>query len=310
MKFTNCILTTALASALCSLATSSVMAANVDIYGKANLSVQSSDDGDGKFNEIKSNASRIGFKGTHKLQDGLSVVYKAEFQVDMDGDSDDNISDRNQYIGLKGDFGEVLLGKNDTLLKQSQGKVDLFNDLNGDIKVLFKGDNRMSDSITYKSNKLYGFKFGMSYIAQDSLDGDNGYSVGILYGDAKLKKSRLFASVAIDSDVKGYDTTRATVQGKLSGVTLAAMLQTQEKNDSGAKMNGYFVSAKYGFDELTLKAQLQVADHEHGDKYTGASVGADYRLAKSTKVYAFYTSLDMDSKKDKDYLGVGIEYKF
>ncbi|KKL20124.1 hypothetical protein LCGC14_2458570, partial [marine sediment metagenome] len=38
--------------------------ADVDVYGKANVSVQSSDDGEGSFSEIKSNASRIGFKGS------------------------------------------------------------------------------------------------------------------------------------------------------------------------------------------------------------------------------------------------------
>ncbi len=56
-----------------------------------------------------------------------------------------------KYIGLRGVFAEVLLGKNDTMLMQSKGKVDLFSDLNADIKNLWKGENRMSDTISYKS---------------------------------------------------------------------------------------------------------------------------------------------------------------
>ena len=32
------------------------------------------------------------------------------------------------------------------MMKQSQGKVDLFSDLNADIKVLWKGENRMADT--------------------------------------------------------------------------------------------------------------------------------------------------------------------
>ena len=110
---------------------------NIEIYGRADVSVQSSDEGAGSFTEVKSNASRIGLKGTEKLNDDLEVVYKAEFEVDIDGDGD-VFKARNQYIGLKGGFGEVLLGKNDTMLKQSQGKVDLFSDLNGDIKIYGK----------------------------------------------------------------------------------------------------------------------------------------------------------------------------
>ena len=301
-----------IAVALLSSLSISAFAADVDIYGKANLSVQSSDEGEGSFTEVKSNASRIGLKGTHELGDGLTVIYKAEFQVDLDGDSakGDSITDRNQYVGLAGSFGEVLLGKNDTMLKQSQGKVDLFSDLNGDIKSLWKGENRMADTISYKSPKFNDFRVGVTYIAEDSVDAEDGVSVAVFYGDKKLKKSKVFASVAVDSEVKGYDITRATVQGKVGGVVLGAMVQTQEKIDGSAEMDGYMVSAKYKMDKVTFKGQYQAANFDGGDDKSGITVGADYSLAKSTKVYTFYTSFDMDSGEDQDYLAAGIEYKF
>ena len=301
-----------IAVALLSSLSMSAFAADVDIYGKANLSLQSSDEGEGSFTEVKSNASRIGLKGTHDLGDGLTVIYKAEFQVDLDGDSEkgDSITDRNQYVGLAGSFGEVLLGKNDTMLKQSQGKVDLFSDLNGDIKSLWKGENRMADTISYKSPKFNDFRVGVTYIAEDSVDAEDGVSVAVFYGDKKLKKSKVFASVAVDSEVKGYDITRATVQGKVGGVVLGAMIQTQEKIDGSAEMDGYMVSAKYKMDKVTFKGQYQAANFDGGDDKSGITLGADYSLAKSTKVYTFYTSFDMDSGEDQDYLAAGIEYKF
>ncbi|MFQ3196159.1 MAG: putative porin [Colwellia sp.] len=290
----------------------STFAANVDVYGKANISLQSSDEGEGSFTEVKSNASRIGLKGTHDLGEGLSVIYKAEFQVDLDGDSakGDSITDRNQYVGLAGGFGEVLLGKNDTMLKQSQGKVDLFSDLNGDIKNLWKGENRMADTLSYKSPKFNDFQVGVTYIAEDAVDAEDGVSVAIFYGDAKLKKSAIFASVAVDSDVKGYDITRATVQGKVSGVVLGAIVQSQEKIDGTGEMDGFMVSAKYKMDKITFKGQYQAADFKDGDDKSGITLGADYSLAKSTKLYTFYTTFDMDSGEDQDYLAAGIEYKF
>lgn len=284
-------------------------AADVSIYGKANVTVQSSDEGEGSFTEVKSNASRIGFKGTHQLEEGLEVVYKAEFEVDLDGDGD-TFKGRNQYVGLRGAFGEVLLGKNDTVTKQSQGKVDLFSDLNADIKNLWKGENRMADTVTYKSPKFSGLQFGLTYIAEDSVDGDNGYSLSVGYGDAKLKKSDIFASVAMDSDVKGYDLTRATVSGKVSGVTLGAMFQTQEKVDGSADMDGFMVSAKYSVDKLTFKGQIQTANFDDGDDQSGVTLGVDYKLAKNTKLFGYYTSFDLDSQEDEEFLAAGIEYKF
>ena len=184
--------------------------ADVDVYGKANVTVQSSDDGEGSFTEIKSNASRFGLKGSEKITDGLEAVYKFEFQVDVSdadskGDNDDNISARNQYVGLKGAYGQVVVGRNDTALKQSQGKLDLFNDLEGDIKNVFKGENRLGDSITYTSKSYEGFKVLATFVAEDDVDADNGYSMAVTYGDSTLKKSAVYASVAADSEVNGYD---------------------------------------------------------------------------------------------------------
>jgi predicted porin len=309
-----------IAAVLLSTLSVSSFAGDVAIYGKANLTAQSSDDDKGSFTEIKSNASRIGFKGGQDLGDDLEVIFKAEFQVDLAGDSDDSFTDRNQYIGLKGNFGSVLLGKNDTVLKQSQGKVDLFSDLNGDIKKLWVGENRLSDTLTYKSAKFNGLQLGVTYVAEDEVDGNDASSIALFYGDKSLKKSKIFASIALDSDIKGqskdksvakqyYDTVRATVQGKLSGFTLGAIYHSQEGED-GSEMNGLLVSAKYGFDKVTVKAQLQTAEHDGGDDRSSMTLGADYKLAKSTKLFAFYTTFDMDSEEDKDYLAVGIEYKF
>ncbi|WP_462153808.1 porin [Pseudoalteromonas piscicida] len=288
--------------------------AEVDVYGKANVSVQSSDDGAGSVTEIKSNASRFGFKGSEKLDSGLEVIYKLEFQVDVsDADSKgdkDNITARNQYVGLKGNFGEVVIGRNDTALKQSQGKLDQFNDLEGDIKVLFKGENRLGDSISYKSPSFNGFRVLGSFIAEDSEEGENGFSTALTYGDAGLKESTIYAAIAADSEVNGYDTVRFTIQGKVADFKLGAMYQTQEKVDGSAEADGYLLNAAYKLGNTTLKAQYQVIDFDAGDKVDGVSVGVDYKLAKNAKVYGFYSTFDADNQVEKDYLGLGIEYKF
>ena len=288
--------------------------AEVDIYGKANVTVQSSDDGEGSFTEIKSNASRFGLKGSEKISDGLEAVYKFEFQVDVsDADSkgdDDNISARNQYVGFKGGFGQVVMGRNDTALKQAQGKLDLFNDLEGDIKNTFKGENRLGNSVSYASNSYEGFKVLASFIAEDDVDAKNGYSVALTYGDAGLKKSAVYAAIAADSEVNGYDVVRATVQGKIEDFRLGAMYQTQEKVDGSAEADGYLVNAAYLMGSNTFKVQYQTMDFDDSDDKSAVSVGVDHKLNKNLKVFGFYSSFDMDNNVDQDYLGLGMEYKF
>ncbi|WP_413400767.1 porin [Pseudoalteromonas sp. KJ71-7] len=288
--------------------------AEVDIYGKANVTVQSSDDGEGSFTEIKSNASRFGLKGSEKISDGLEAVYKFEFQVDVsDADSKgdkDNISARNQYVGFKGSFGQVVIGRNDTALKQAQGKLDLFNDLEGDIKNTFKGENRLGNSVSYASNSYEGFKVLASFIAEDDKDAKNGYSVALTYGDSGLKKSAVYAAVAADSEVNGYDVVRATVQGKIEDFRLGAMYQTQEKVDGSAEADGYLLNAAYLMGSNTFKVQYQTMDFDDSDDKSAVSVGVDHKLNKNLKVFGFYSSFDMDNNVDQDYLGLGMEYKF
>lgn len=309
MKFTK---TTLAATLLTALPISAFAAEELTFYGKANVTIQSSDDGSESVTDIKSNASRLGVKGSHAVEGGLEVVYQAEFEVQIDdGDKDgQTISQRNIYVGLKGDFGTVFVGKHDTALKKSQGKIDLFSDLEGDIKNLWKGENRLSNSLMYKSPKFNGFAVNLGYIASETEAVDDGISLAVSYGDEALKKSDFYAAVAVDSEVNGYDVTRLAAQGKLGAVVLGAMVQTQEKLSNGEELDGVMVSAKYPVGKVTLKGQVQTAEVDGGDDRSGFTVGADYKLSKQAKVFAFYTTFDMDSAADEDYLAVGLEYKF
>ncbi|QYJ77858.1 porin [Shewanella acanthi] len=307
---------TLLASALASATLASAYAAEpLTVYGKLNVTAQSNDVDDESETTIQSNASRFGVKGDFELSSSLEAFYTVEYEVDTGADSSNNFKARNQFVGLKGAFGSFSVGRNDTLLKISQGNVDQFNDLSGDLKSLFKGDNRLAQTATYLSPSFGGFVFGATYVADGDAEqqGQDGFSLAAMYGDAKLKKSPIYAAIAYDSDVKGYEVLRASVQGKIVGITLGGMYQQQEetyKNDlpvNSDSIDGFLFSAAYDIDAVTLKAQFQDME-DKGDSW---SIGADYSLAKPTKLFAFYTSRSLDSSDNDDsYLGIGLEHKF
>src|SRR5690606_16793924 len=116
--------------------------------------------------------------GEVELDGGLSASYGIEFGVDLaDLSGSDKIRSRNQYVGLKGDFGAVTIGRNDTMIKQTQGKLDQFNDYEADLKGIWKGENRLSDTITYVSPAFGDFTVGLTYVAEDEEDGEDGTSV-------------------------------------------------------------------------------------------------------------------------------------
>ncbi|WP_407644364.1 porin [Ferrimonas aestuarii] len=308
MKFCKPTLVATLIAAMIPAAASASEA--LTVYGKLNVSFDVSDEAGDSSTGVHSNASRLGVKGAFDLSSSLEAFYTIEYEVNTSDDEKDNFEARNQFVGLRGDFGAISLGRNDTMLKQSQGKVDLFGDLQGDIKHLFKGENRMEQTVTYTTPSFNGFSFGATYVAEESgsqAEGDDGFSVAALYGDKKLKKSPIFASVAYDTDVKGFDNIlRASVQGKMGDLKLGAMYQDQEK--AGAQStDGFMVSAAYQLSAVVLKGQYQDMD-KVGDSF---SVGADYKLGKPTKLFAYYTSRDEEgASSSDDYFGIGLEHKF
>ncbi|WP_299077335.1 porin [uncultured Paraglaciecola sp.] len=285
---------------------SAVTADPLTFYGKANVSMQSTDEGDGRFLDIKSNASRLGVKGNLALSSELEVLYIFEWEVDLaDESGSDNIKSRNQYVGLKGQFGTVLLGRNDTVLKQSQGKIDQFGDYEADLKGLWKGENRMADSLTYFSPSYYGVTFGISYITEGEVTAEDAQSVSVTYGDKNFKKNLWYVSASADFDVKGYDTQRLSLQTKFDELVLGAIFQHQESSDTRNSKSGAMISAAYTLGSIVLKTQFQTLKDDNS-----FSVGADYKLAKSTKLFAWYTSRGLDDSADQSWLSAGIEHKF
>lgn len=315
---------TLLASALASATLASAYAAEpLTVYGKLNVTAQSNDEKGDATTSIQSNASRFGVKGDFELSSSLTAFYTVEYQVDTGAASSDNFTARNQFVGLKGGFGSLSVGRNDTLLKISQGDVDQFNDLSGDLTKLFKGEVRAAQTATYLTPSFGDFVFGVTYVAEGndvkSQFAQDGFSVAAMYGDAKLKKTSVYAALAYDSDVSGYEIVRASLQAKLAGIKLGGMYQQQEQTYkyntttgepvevTADSATGYLLSAAYDINAVTLKAQFQDME-DLGDSW---SVGADYNLGKPTKVFAFYTNRSLEANTDDDkYIGIGLEHKF
>ncbi|MDC1145265.1 porin, partial [Porticoccaceae bacterium] len=184
------LLSSAIASTLC-FASQGFAVGPIDgtVYGKVNASMVSADDGSSDQWKLNSNASRVGVKGKTKISDGLYAIYKAEFEMCIDdGDcKGQTFSQRNIMAGLKGDFGTIWAGKHDSPTKLAQNKIDLFNDLEGDIKNTFEGENRVSNIVAYTTPNRNGFSATLAMIPAEGADfdqdgqDDTGLTDGISY---------------------------------------------------------------------------------------------------------------------------------
>jgi predicted porin len=307
---------------LAALLTFGVNAAEIDVYGRLNVTVQNSDEAADEKAELRSNASRVGVKGEQALERGLKVIYQLEWGVDVDGESDeDNITARNQFVGLDGGFGTIKVGRHDTALKQAQGDFDLFDDLEGDIGRTFNGENRLTDYIGYITPMIAeAFSVTLNFFpGEDPTAGNDGVadrsSVSLSY-----ETDLIYAAVAHDRDVDGEDMDTARLVGGYTFGPAQVMLLYQQTDAGAVDEDGFGASIAWTFGKNIAKLQYLTADIWRTDPQTHPfdnrlktlfSVGLDHELAQSTRVFAFYTAGDVGGTSVRnDYAAIGIEHNF
>ncbi|GGI78375.1 porin [Shewanella gelidii] len=337
------IVSTSVATVL-TLASFGALADGPNFYGRLDLTVSNSDNGFTTQNKkdgtvLENNFSHLGVKGTERITDGATLIYQMEFQVEntTDTGSSDPFKARNTFLGIKAHAGTVLVGRNDTVFKKSEGGVDLFGNSNADIDRMLTGQTRAADGITYYSPKIADmFTINATYLMDDNYEDtdEDMYAVSAVFGDKKLKKQGYYAAVAYNKAISGVDAIRGVAQVKLGDFKVGGLYQQTEKTtDSAIDGSTYFVNVAYNLNGVNLKAEFGKDDAGFGKYYknsvgaptatsdidiTQFTVGADYKVSKSTMVYGHYAMYEgehvvADAKvdlEDENVFTVGVRYNF
>ncbi|WP_039916372.1 porin [Cellvibrio mixtus] len=311
--------------------------ADVVVYGKANVSVQNADEAalDDSRVELVSNASRIGVKGGEEVNSSLKVIYQFEYQTEVDdgnGSNNQTFAPRNIYLGLQGVAGTIMGGHFDTPTKVAQEKVDLFNDLEGDLTTIFKGEIRASNVVQYTTPTFGGgFAGSVAYVTEEN-DGTfkqnnpagtepgNGISASFGYTSAMF-----YAAVAMDQDVEaeGVDLVRAVARVTLGPVQLGVLGEQYENDNTGVDEDGVLASVLWNItDKWALKGQYGQSDVRVTEGET-ASIGLDYKMTKAATLFSYATKVENGlspmintpavinpNYRDDTYVGVGVDFKF
>ncbi|WP_405629679.1 porin [Pseudoalteromonas sp. Ld20] len=295
-----------------------VNAAQYSIYGKAEVQIANTDKGTMRYakegTHIDAPFSRIGVKGEHGVTDSLKVIFKYEVQVKgfEHDDTSDPFTARNTYLGLAGDFGEIVIGRNDTRFKYSEGKVDNFNETQADIAQLLPGQDRLGDTITYSSKSFAGAQLSLTYAPQDdSSNNEAGFAATLIYGDRGLKNKNYYVAISHVDSLNNINASRLVAAWKQSDLQLGAIYQRSESVDGTKSGNGYVLSASYKLDKWQPKVQFASDDStiRHSTKGTQWTAGVDYLFDKQTTAYLLYTDLDLQQQTDNS-LALGLKYKF
>lgn len=296
---------------------------SVTVYGIVDLGFAHVDDGNpaGSKNGIDSggqSASRIGFKGTEDLGNGLKALFQLEATIAADtgasfarpdlATSGVNNGYRNgeggfnrfATVGLQSAaFGTVLLGRQTSVIKDAYDQIDPFGDGGtvGAISTVFfngalAGDyGRISNSAKYQSNSFGGFKFGAAYGFGET-PGDTGansnYGLGLGYANGPLNVQFAY-----------HNQDRSTVANPSVQQSEGKLMLLGATYDFGVlKLHG-----AYG----DTKLENTVANTEQ--KFRNYMLGVSAPVGPGT-IFASYTANDNRSVDNADAKKFAISYSY
>jgi len=291
--------------------------ADATVYGNVHLSIDSPSFDDPTQNDnlaMNSRTSSIGVKGKEDLGGGMTAMFKLEFQVDPD-ERNKTITDRDQWVGLKGAMGSVKLGTMSNNYKQMGGKIDPMyrtalegRGFMGTQSSLHGGagqnGGRSTNTVQYSSPKMGGMNVVFNYTFSGNDDETMG--LGVHY-----KTKQVIAYVDY-LDVQGVPTAGESeaafkVGGsyKMNAITLGLQYESIE---DAVGSDIIFASFNYQLNDNDNIA-VTLGDVDLADDM-GYAVMYNHKMSKRTNVYAGYGDDASNDNASQEQLTFGIRHKF
>ncbi|MEY8200994.1 MAG: porin [Colwellia sp.] len=298
------------------VATAAESNTDVSFYGtlRPTFGVTSTDDRDDW--DVGDALSRIGVALEHKLSNGMTGFAKGEFKIQIQGDA--HFGDtRKAYVGIKGDFGRVAIGKQETTSYAVMGAVDIFDRTNTPLAYDDIGVFRKQELVSYR--KSFGnlevrgeaqfsgedkenegsdlFNAGVRYTGSD-------YTVGFAY------LTRDFAgedenSIAVAASKSIGDWYLAAAYGGFSRDVVNGDTTTIDLVASYAINSEY----KVLFGASQFDDQKTDADSNDVNRF---NTTLEWQGTKDFRLFVEYQHNDFEYQdaKDSDQLTVGMRYNF
>jgi predicted porin len=319
--------------ALSLVAASSLMAANIDLYGQAHLSADAVDNGTNSTTTLASNASRLGVKASADIGKGVTAVLQYEMGVDLSGNgsNDDGnggdfnanagngnnngffTSARDSFVGLKSDKYGMLLAGNLPGVNQWMYDYNLFADQVGDLGNIWGsagiGIDRANSTVAYFiPTVVEGLSGDIAYVSDQN--GNTGSSLTGVLVKANYENSGFKVGVGYLAIQNQDSNTSTTLGGDPTDLAITASYSqdnfsigggyVKSTNVSGTlhdkDRDAYTAGASYTMNKVTLKAQwAAVSDDVANSDADMIAVGADYALFKDATVYVAYASTSNDT---------------
>lgn len=305
------ILAIAVATAL--IAPAAAMA-ETTLYGKLHASAGEVKDAAGtKTTAVESHSSRFGIKGSTELNDGMSATYGLEYGLDMDGDNGGSaaaggnvgtagslaLGARNTFVGLKGGFGEVRLGRHDTPAKLATAGLDVFADTYADMANIINADAHRINNVVAYINKFGPVGFAAATSTGAGVDGTSeansvmaNYSTGPFYAGLGYTDvdggSVAGAGVSAAEHINlglGYKAEA----GHAVNFVMENSMGATDVEDDAMMLSGVAKMGAVSFKAAVGQSERSGAAAGSNGKEEMTAIGFDYGLGKKTSVYILGT---------------------
>lgn len=328
----------ALAIVLASAAGAAMAQSNVTVYGTLDTGIGRTYKDAASTNMVTNytGTSQLGFRGSEDLGNGLKANFQLEWEIKSDVGGLDTEKARQSWVGVSGNFGEVMMGRTTTPQNRLMGKFDLNGTADGSsaMKILGIAANgsflgsRQNNQVQYATPKMGGFQarvaYGFSETSSGATDKKNflqlaaDYQVGgLTLGAAFQPKGQSLQLKTDDSYRNGY-----ALGAKYNfGVAEASILYTRnEKVTEGdgwgigiaAPIGAWKVGAQFARLTKVKKADGTKSDKQGSNAY---ELFANYKMSKRTSLYMAYGSVNRKAEQsfnlvNKNTYAVGITHKF
>lgn len=302
----------------------SVMAAEMPVvYGNIQWAVGYDDVTTDSGYSVFDNGSTIGVKHSHDISPGLTGFFKAEFEFDAtrksglqsavsaDGDQGGGSGGLGEtdeaYIGVKGDFGTILVGTEDTVYEWID-VTDQFETLSTPTEIDVTGEDKQ---LQYVSPTMNGMKVGISYqINGEDAEGNNhrnGVQLAAIY-----EMNNLTVAAALDTadgavGSKNNSTVYALgVAYQMDQFGVAGSYETQADN-----VDVWSLLATANMGANSFKAGYAFSDYDSGAEANQISLQALHNVSDSMYVYVEGYLIDQDKGMDDlRVVNLGATYSF
>jgi predicted porin len=283
---------------------------NVQMYGIMDAAVSAEDNGvNGRNTVVNSgnqSSSRLGFRGTEDLGNGLKAIFNLEAGVAIDtGAGDSALFGRRSVVGLEGDFGTLTVGREYSPIASVAGATDItgqgFYGSNlsafGTTSTAAGGrlTRRLSNSVNYKSASLSGFKVLATFSAApnnaEPLTGPNNNlkGVGLEYASGGLYVGGAYHTYkrVANGDDKEYAVGAGYKFGEVEvkGNWLVA------DPEAAARFTQYNLGVAFGFGPGKAFVNLQQNKLATGERGNAFAIDYSYALSKRTNLYTGYARM-------------------